>query len=155
MPLQTSIPTEMLPGAVGRRQNMEEWNTITCIANNVEANPIGFGVPVMRYNAGGPEAVRLYDGSGVFRGLTEADVTLGAQTYPEGYSVPVMESGVIWVLAGATVEPGEPVAYDSSTGRYEPADTSSAIVIPNAEFDSAGGDGDLVTIRLRRVPGAA
>ncbi|MFC6487358.1 structural cement protein Gp24 [Nitratireductor sp. GCM10026969] len=150
-PLQTTIPNEMAAGMVGRRQNMEEWNGLTGLAEDVTANPIGFAQPVMRGTAG--EQVKKYDGAGVFRGITEADVTLGADTYPEGYNTPVMESGVIWALAGGACTAGGPVYWAASTGRY--SDTNTDTLIPNAEFDSAAAaDGDLVKIRLRRIPAA-
>lgn len=151
-PLQTTIPTEMAAGVVGRRQNMEEWNTLTGIAEDVTANPIGFAQPVMRGTGG--EQVKKYDGSGVFRGLTEADVTLGADTYPEGYNVPVMEMGVIWALAGGACTAGSPVYWIAASGKYT-STVGTNTLIPNAEFDSAAAaDGDLVKIRLRRIPAA-
>lgn len=151
MPFQTSYAQNMEPGAVGRRANMEEWNTITCIAEDVTNNPIGFAQPVMR--GSGDEKVVIYDGSGSFRGLTEADVTLGALVYPEGANTPVCESGVLWALAGDTCTAGESVGWDSATGKYEDGSSSTA-VIPNAEFDSSAAAGQLVKIRLRRIPGA-
>ena len=152
MPLQTSYAQYMDAGAVGRRANMEEWNTITCLAEDVTSNPIGFAQPVMRGSA--DEKVKKYDGSGSFRGLTEADVTLGAQNYPEGANTPVCESGVIWALAGDTCTAGESVGWDSSTGKYENGSSTNTI-IPNAEFDSSAASGQLVKIRLRRIPAAA
>lgn len=149
-PLQTTMPTSMAAGAVGRRQNMEEWNGLTGLAEDVTANPIGFAQPVMRGTAG--EQVKKYDGAGIFRGITEADVTLGADTYPEGYNTPVMESGVIWALAGGACTAGGPVQWDPATDKYSDA---GGTAIPNSEFDSAAAaDGDLVLIRLRRIPAA-
>jgi hypothetical protein len=131
---------------------MEEWNGLTGLAEDTAANPIGFAQPVMRGTAG--EQVKKYNGTGVFRGLTEADVTIGADTYPEGYNVPVMESGVIWALAGGACTAGTPVYWIAASGKYTSTATSNTL-IPNAEFDSAAAaDGDLVLIRLRRIPAA-
>lgn len=149
-PIQTEFNRFMEAGAVGRRVNMEEWNTLTGLAEDVEANPIGFAQPVMRGTDG--EQVKLYDGTGVFRGLTEADVTIDGQTFPEGYNTPVMESGVIWAMAGAACTAGGPVYWDAATGKY--SDTNTDDLIPNAEFDSSAGADELVKIRLRRIPAA-
>lgn len=146
-PLQTSYSENMAAGAVGRRQNMEEWNTFTGLAEDVESNPIGFAQPVKQGTAG--EQVALYDGSGVFRGLTEADTTVPGGTFPEGYNVPVMESGVIWAMAGGTCTIRGPVYWDDADGTYSDTDTDT--LIPGAEFDSAASDGELVKIRLRRA----
>ncbi|MER8827225.1 DUF2190 family protein [Mesorhizobium sp. M0938] len=151
-PLQTTIPTSMAPGVVGRRQNMEEWNGLTGLAEDTVANPIGFAQPVMRGTAG--EQVKKYAAAGKFRGLTEADVTIGASVYPEGYNVPVMESGVIWALAGGVCTIGGPVYWTAASGKYT-STVGTNLLIPNAEFDSAAAaDGDLVLIRLRRIPAA-
>lgn len=145
-PLQTTFTSEFPAGAIGRRQNMEEWNGLTGLAEDTEANPIGFAQPVMQGTAG--EQVKKLAGAGVFRGITEADTTLGATTYPEGYNVPVMESGVIWAEAGGACTIRGLVQWDAATGQYSDA---GGTAIPGAEFDSAAAAaGDLVKIRLRR-----
>lgn len=147
--LQTSYATKPLAGVVGRRANMEEWNTITRLA---EDDGIGFGQPVQRGTE--DDQVAIFD-DGNFLGITEADQTLidGAVgtdlEYPEGYNVPVCERGVIWVMAGGTATAGGLVYWDSATGRY--SDDDGDTLIPGAEFDSSGGNGDLVKIRLRRA----
>lgn len=147
--LQTSYPTEMAPGAVGRRVNMEEWNTITRTASEA----IGFGQPVERV---GDHNCALLDAGG-FLGITEADVVLGHESSPDAYAqydnTAVMTYGVIWVISGGACTVGGPVYWNPATGKY--SDTNTGTLIPNAEFDSgvAGADA-LVKVRLVRVPAA-
>lgn len=151
-PIQTSYSEQMQPYALGRRVNMEEWNGLTGLAEDVEANPIGFGQPVMDGTDG--EQVKLWDGTGVFRGITEADETLGANTYPEGANVPVCESGVIAVMAGGACTKRTPVYWIAASGTYT-STSADGTLVPNAEFDATVASGSLVPVRLRRIPPAA
>lgn len=153
MPIQTTYTAKPAPGAVGRRANMEEWNTITRIAEDAG---IGFGQPVQRGT--GDDQIELFDGSGNFLGITEADQTLTTGvpgqplSYPVGHNTPVCEYGVIWVMAGGTCTAGGPVYWNASAGTY--SDDSGDELIPNAEFDSSATTGNVVKVRLRRVPPA-
>ncbi|MHC5307517.1 structural cement protein Gp24 [Bartonella sp. LJL80] len=150
MPFQTNYKTTMDAGLVGRRVNMEEWNTVTCLAENTGTYPINYGQPVQRGTAG--EQVRKL-ANGIFRGITELDQTTGDESYSEGYNVPVMESGVIWVAAGGVCTIGGEVKWNPATEQYSDAGT---VTIPNAEFDSsATAAGDIVKVRLHRIPGAS
>lgn len=83
-------------------------------------------------------------------GITESDVSQPNQNYPQYATVPVMERGVIWVLAGGSVTQGAPAFFDLSDQRWKAASGADQIRVPGAEFDSAGGNGDLVKVRYRR-----
>lgn len=90
-----------------------------------------------------------------FLGIAEADMTLNAPTtgHPQYATVPVMESGVIWVTAGGTVKQGQPARFDSADGRYvNDAVSATVYALPGCEFDSGGADGELVKLRVRRQP---
>jgi hypothetical protein len=138
--------------ALGRRVNMEEWNTITRIFET--AAQLGFGVPVRR-GAGAKGCVAYVTGSADIIGITEASQVLPhAGDYYERYeNVPVCESGVIGVLAGETTVLGGPAGYDptanSGAGGWMNADTA-APAIPGATFESVGGVGTVVALRYRR-----
>lgn len=153
-PIQTTYPERMAPYALGRRVNMEEWNTLTGIA---QVNTIGFGEPVQDGTTG--EQVAPFT-SGKFRGITEADFTVNVanQTdparFPTGANVPVCENGVIAVLAGGTCTKRTPVYYIAASRSYT-STAGSNTLIPNAEFDATVASGQLVPVRLRRIPPAA
>lgn len=145
--IQTEWAAKPQPGVVGRRANMEEWNTITRIA---EVAGIGFGHPVQR----GTEDDQVAPfGEGNFLGIAEADQTavdgpVGSPlVYAEGANVPVCEKGVLWCLASGACTAGSPV-YWTGTGYADAGDS----LIPGAEFDSTAVADAPVKIRLRRNP---
>lgn len=92
--------------------------------------------------------------AGAFRGIAIRDTTLVHSTgtldvYQPGDIMGVMTMGTIWVIAGAAVVPGDDVYFVAATGRYTTTSGAGATLIPNAEFDTAAGDGQLVRIRLK------
>jgi hypothetical protein len=86
---------------------------------------------------------------GEFLGISVRDTTLGAEqdVYEEGDTVAVMTQGVIWVTAGASVTPADPVYWNPATSRY--TKTTTHFPVPGAAFDTSGGNGDLVRLALR------
>lgn len=141
--------------ALGRRANMEEWNTIT--RTNESATAIGFGVPVM-VGTGEHTCIPLdaTNGRNVL-GITEASQVLpaiGASTadsYPRYANVAICESGVIGVLLGKAVAKGAQARWDTAAGKWTDAAQSATVVtIPGAQFDEAGADGSIGIIRYRR-----
>lgn len=153
-PLQTTFPLEQPAYALGRRVNMEEWNTITGIA---QVATLGFGEPVQDGTTG--EQVTAFT-SGDFRGITEADMSVNvaftagvpdAARFPVGANVPVCENGVIAGLAQGTCTKRTAVYWVAASRGYT-STVGSNTLIPNAEFDATVSAGQLVPIRLRRVP---
>lgn len=141
--------------SLGRRANMEEWNTIT--RTNESATAIGFGAPVMA-GTGEHTCIPLdaTNGRNVL-GITEASQVLpaiGATTadsYPQHANVAICESGVIGVLLGKTVAKGAQARWDTANNEWTDAAQSATIVtIPGAQFDEAGADGSIGVIRYRR-----
>lgn len=86
---------------------------------------------------------------GEFLGISVRDTTLGAQidVYSAGDTLAVMTKGVIWVTAGATVTPADPVYWNPATSRY--TKTTTHYPIPGAVFDTSGVNGGLVRLALR------
>lgn len=150
--IQTTWAAKPAPGQVGRRANMEEWNTLTRIA---EVEGIGFAEPVQR-GTGADQVVPFTTGK--FLGLTECDYTIGTDapgdpiTFPVGWNTPVNEFGVLWANANGTCTQGGYVYWDAADKGY--SDDDGGTLIPNAEFDSSAAAGDIVKIRLRRIPAA-
>jgi len=132
-------------GLVGMRVNMEEWNTIT--RTNTGAARIGFGVPVQRSGEHG--CVEL--SAGEFIGISEKAVTtIGGDSYAQYDSVPVMNSGVIWGMAGGACTVGGKVYFNTTTKTY--SNTNTDVEIVGAEFEHNATSGNEVGIRLVRVP---
>lgn len=138
------------PFAVGRRANMEEWNTITAIAEGT----IGFGVPV-RAGAGriGVLAMDATTGRNVI-GITEASQVLphAGDAYVQYDNVGVCESGVIGVLLGGAVTRGAQARWNTADNTWTAAAQSATVVtIPGATFDEAGASGTVGIVRYRRT----
>lgn len=143
---ENSIQATLSSGAAGRRANMEEWNTITRLAESTDDKPILFGAPVER--AAASNSVRAF-ATGKFLGIAEADISLETNVYPQGANIPVMTMGVIFVPAGGVCTPGGQAKWDAASGLY--SDTGTTL-IPDAEFDSAA-EGNIVKLRLMRTAG--
>lgn len=151
--IQPAILLKPAAGMVGRRANMEEWNTVTRLTT---AAGIGFGEPVQR--GASADLIAPFT-TGKFLGITEADVTVvegapgAAAVFPAGYNTPVCDMGVIWGKAVGTCTAGGFVYWNVAGKGYTDTAASNTLV-PNAEFDSAAAANGIVKIRLRRVPAA-
>jgi hypothetical protein len=71
----------------------------------------------------------------------------GADEYPQYFTGAFMTMGQMYVTAGDTVVDGGLVYWDPADGRY--TSTTTHIRIPDAVFDTSGGDGDIVEISLK------
>lgn len=150
MALQTTYSEFPVAGQVGRRVNMEEWNTIT---RTLTTGNVGFAQPVQR---SGDHGCVIFS-TGSFLGLTEADPTK-AHTTPDRFeptdSVPIMKEGVMWAVALSACTLGGLVYWNAASGKYT-STSASNVLIPNAEFETAATALDqLVQIRLKTVPAA-
>lgn len=67
--------------------------------------------------------------------------------YPQYFTGAFMTEGPMYVTAGASVVDGGDVYWNPATGRY--TSTVTHIRIPNAVFDTTGGDGDIVELSLK------
>jgi len=91
-------------------------------------------------------------GGGQFVGLAKRDLRVihdTADRYEQYDNVSVIEWGVMFGTAGATVSAGEQVYWDESTGKY--TNVSTNYEIPGAIFGSAAVDAGIVLIRLRKT----
>lgn len=136
---------------VGRRVNMEEWNTVTRTKEG--EGSLAFGVPVMP-GTGEHTCVALdaTNGRNVI-GITEANVVLPrpGDAYEQYDSVGVCESGVIGVQLGANVTKGAQARFNTSNGTWTGAAQSASIVtIPGAQFEEDGANGTVGAVRYRR-----
>lgn len=137
--------------AVGRRINMEEWNTITR-TKEVDSS-LGFGVPVVP-GSGAHTCVQITATGGEdVLGITEASLTLPrpGDTYEQYDNVAICEVGVIGVLLGSNVVQGAKANFKTTDSTWvSTAKSASIIEVPGAEFDQAGASGDVGAVRYRR-----
>lgn len=149
MPIQ--FKENLAAFAVGRRVNMEEWNTITRTKEGVGS--LAFGVPVMP-GTGIHSCVAMdaTNGRNVL-GITEASVVLPrpGDEYEQYDNVGICESGVIGVLLGANVTKGAQARFNTANGTWTGAAQSATVVtIPGAQFEEDGTSGAVGAVRYRR-----
>ena len=140
---------DLLPFAVGRRVNMEEYNTLTRTAEGA----IAFGIPV-RAGAGdrGVLAIDATTGRNVL-GISEASQVLPhtGDAYAQYDNVTVCESGVIGVVLDDDVVRGAVARFNTATGKWTDAAQSATVVtIPGAQFEYTGKAGAVGAVRYRR-----
>ena len=137
--------------AVGRRANMEEWNTLTRTKEG--SGTLAFGVPVMP-GTGAHTCVVLDATNGRnILGITEASVVLprAGDAYAQYDNVGICESGVLGVLLGANVSKGAQARFNTANGTWTGAAQSATVVtIPGAQFEEDGSSGAVGVIRYRR-----
>ena len=135
--------------AVGRRVNMEEWNSITRTAEGA----INFGVPVMPGTGQhGCVALDATNGRNVL-GITEASQVLPhtGDAYAQYDNVAICEVGVIGVELDDDVVAGAPARFNTATGKWTDAAQSATVVtIPGAQFEYDGTGGEVGAVRYRR-----
>lgn len=137
--------------AVGRRVNMEEWNTFTRTKEG--ADTLGFGVPVMP-GTGAHTCVELSATTGQnVLGITEASQVLPhpGEAYEQYENVGICEVGVIGVQLGANVTRGAQARWNTANKTWTGAAQSATVVtIPGAQFEEDGTSGSVGVVRYRR-----
>lgn len=149
-------------------------NAGTFVVEDPEGNLVGVGTVGVAFSQGGV-AFTLQDGATDFAvndGFTFAVAPSGATAdldilgiairnptlvhdtpdrYEQYDGVDILDYGVIWVTAGATVAAGDPVYWIvGATGKYTNVAGAGNLLIPWAQFDSAAVDTGLVKVRLRQ-----
>lgn len=141
--------SEITPYAVGRRVNMEEWNSFTSTAEAA----LGFGVPVQPGSTAHTcKELIATTGQNVL-GIAEASQVLPhtGDAYAQYDNVSICESGVIGVELGGDVTVGAQARWDTAAKKWTAAAQSSTVVtIPGAQFEVAGKSGTVGAIRYRR-----
>jgi hypothetical protein len=133
--------------------NLEPFNTIS---RQVETAAVGFG-KALKKGTGDRQVQAATAAVDIVMGISVRDQSVALPTSGTGdqYSVLddalVLQRGVIWVTAGATVTVGAQVYMVVGTGQAGNFTTISAsnLLIPGAFFESSGVVGDLVKIRIR------
>lgn len=142
---------DMASYAVGRRANMEEWNTITRSLEG--ATPLGFGVPVIA-GTEDHQCLPLTAAAQRVLGISEANLVLPrpGDQYAQYDNVAICEVGVIGVQLGTDpVVKGAAARYDLTNKVWTDAAASATVMtIPGAEFEAAGAANTVGLVRYRR-----
>lgn len=93
-----------------------------------------------------------YTANGDFIGLAVLNPAVpptasAPDAYPQYFTGAFMTMGQMYVTAGASVVDGGDVYWNPATGRY--TSTTTHIRIPDAVFDTSGGDGSIVEVSLK------
>ena len=143
----------MAPFAVGRRVNMEEWNTITRTFEAADdESRLGFGVPV-KEGVGKHTCVALTAAAENFLGITEAVsvVPRAEDAFARYDNVPVCEFGVIAVAVDGDVTKGDVARWDTASSKWTAgAESATVVTIPGATFEETATAPGVIPVRLRR-----
>lgn len=149
MAVQTNYNTQLAAAYEGMIADTEPNNLIS---REVEGAAIGFGKVVKQGTADNGVAAATA-AADIVRGITVRDQSIdpsSVDAFRVKDSALFMTRGVIWVTAGETVAAGSAVYMKvggATAGRF--VDTAiDNLAIPGAIFESSGGNGDLVKIRL-------
>jgi len=147
---QTTYTEAPPKGLHGQIANEEKSNRISRTVE--DAAGIRFGQPAQR-GTGDHGVVPLTTGEFIGIAILNPAVpphpTL-PDAYPHYFTGAFLTQGQMYVLAGGTVTDGGEVFYNTSTHRYVGAAGTNIVgPIPDAVFDTSGGDGDIVEISLR------
>jgi hypothetical protein len=121
----------------------EPADIVSRIAEDVEG--IGFGKVCVQGT--GEKQVVDSEITVPFVGISVADPGQPADTFAQYATVPVMKKGVIVVLAGEAVAPGDPVYYVPATGVLNKT-ASGNTLIAGAAWESARDGNNLAALRL-------
>lgn len=148
MTYQTTYPSDPVVAFVG---SVADNAPATILSREVETAAIGFGLPVDQGTADGG-IVATSGSTTAIAGVTVRVQGLDANTpnaIPVGSSASVLTSGAIWVTAGEAVTAGSPVLVTVADGTFKQTVAAGNVAIPNAVYETSGGNGDVVRIRLK------
>ena len=145
----SNAPAIGLPGQIAN----EELANI--ISRTVEtAGGLNFGQPAARSaTAANENSCRLMASGASFLGIAVLNRAVAPDAsdpdnYPQYASAALLAQGTICVTAGEAVVPGDDVYWNSASGKFTTTSGGSNVAIPNARFETNGGDGDVVVISV-------
>lgn len=124
--------------AVGFEGGISNMVPASFVSRLAEGGVIAFGAPVKQGTDDKGCATGIANGD--FIGIAAAEA--GHAQFEENDEVRVMTQGVIWVKAAGTVKAGQVPSYNAGWT------TASGVDLTDARYETGGGNGDLVQIRL-------
>lgn len=151
MPTVQSSYGNMSAARVGQ---IAEWNDAqVLISRTVETGALAPGAGALQGAA--DNGAKPIDNSGkAFRGIAVRTQSMDAagspvDSFAVGGEARIMEKGVVWVTAGATVAAGDSVYYTTAGVWTNTSNSAANPQVPNAIWDSSATSGNLAKIRLR------
>lgn len=147
MAVQTTYPDNIAAAIAGLRGTMIP---AVLISRTVETEAgIGFGVAVARGT--GDNLTKLFgSGDTAVLGITVIDRSVNeSDKYSEYESASIMTKGHVWVTASVAVNDGDPVYVIPATGAFAKTSASSAVLIPNAVWDTSTTGAGLALVRMQ------
>ncbi len=152
-PFQSTYANTQGVGLEGGLVNGEEFNAFSRTVET--AAGIQFGRPVAKGAA--DKGIILHAAAQAFHGITRRNPTIrpsvgtNGDRYGQYQEAAVIDLGVVWVTAGATVVAGTVANWDTGTGKWTGAAVAgNVIACPGCRFDTSGVANDLVAVRIRR-----
>lgn len=134
MPLQTEY-LDNQPAAVAGLQGTMIPATLISRTNEDAAN-MPFGRAVAR-GAADDTCALFGAGDAAVLGITVLDRSAGGDNgFSQYESARIMTKGHVWVIASVAVNDGDPVYVIPATGAFAKTSASSAVLIPNAVWDT-------------------
>lgn len=144
---------QLNPFAVGRRVNMEEWNTITRTFEAADDTVrLKFGAPAV-VGTGKHSCIEAGAADAVFLGVVEAMPSLPrpGDGYARYDNVPLCDMGVIAVEVEGNVTKGAQARWNTATRKWTAAAQSATVAtIPGCAFEETGTAPGITPIRVRR-----
>lgn len=146
--VQTIYRDELRQGVAGHIVNSIPK---TLISRTVEGSAgLEFGVAVAQ-GTGDLQCVPFGSGDTEVLGISVRERSLNANEtnkFGQYDEARIMTKGAILVEASVDTVAGDEVWVVPATGAFQVDDSSSAVQIPNARYETSGGNGDLVVVRL-------
>ena len=152
--VQSTFPTDFTEGYPGMVANGETSNRISRTIE--DAAGIGFGKAAFR--GAGDHGITATP-SAAFMGITIADHGVpkfsgsqAADTFPQYHNVPLMQEGVIWVLAGENVADGDLLGVTAAGAFVKVANVGAGgFALPLWRADMTRASGTPVRITNKRA----
>lgn len=120
----------------------------TILSREVETAALEFGRAVTH---GAADRGVVAGGANLFQGVslrTNVQPASSASNYAVGATANVMQSGAVRVKVTKAVTPETVPAYSTVDGTFAESGDASHTDVPNARYETSGGIGDLVILRL-------
>lgn len=142
MAIQTDYNTSQRAGTPGMLRSMADSNVISRVVKS--GDTIGFGLAVSQHSVAGQAKLA----SAPLLGLSVKDSTLNHSTpdrYEAGDTIAIMTEGEMYVTASESVNPGDVVKFNASTGTLG---KTSGTTIPRAMWIEGAGSGEVGVVML-------
>lgn len=132
----------------GHEGDIANGEHATILSREVETAALPFARAVTHGTA---DSGVVAGGANVFQGVsvrTNVQAAANANDYAVGATANIMQSGVVRVAVTETVTPETVPAFATADGTFGASGTAAHTDVPNGRYESSGGAGALVLLRL-------